>query len=325
MDDSSKSPHTYPGSSYPSSVGNNPLPPPQPPSPPQGATTSSSKRKKPSTDHEELQQDDADSTNTPMKCHPTNSSTARDHEDAAAMNTGGSPRKEEIINLLNDILDFYNKKGRYPDDSEDVDEFYKKWIERRTRVYRNEGDLKRKIKELHVKFVKNLERTYGGEDIKSFMDPVDVKIYQLSYRVWGKEDDIAFDHNDSKDENISKDSSKQEIEDSKDLKASSEKETDDENDSKVSSSNDSKDSKDSSSLNDSKDSSSLNDSSDSEYSSSNDSEDSSSLSDSEDTLSDSEDTSSLNDSKDSSSNDSSTEQETNNETVENDTKDSTGQ
>ncbi|KAI3734199.1 hypothetical protein L6452_13663 [Arctium lappa] len=106
MDDSSKSQHTYPVSSYP---------PPPPPSPQGGggATTSSSKRKKPSTDHEELQ-DDADSTNTPMKCHQTNSSTARDHEDVAAMNTatGRSPRKEQVINLLNDILDFYNETSK---------------------------------------------------------------------------------------------------------------------------------------------------------------------------------------------------------------------
>ncbi|KAI3697684.1 hypothetical protein L6452_30780 [Arctium lappa] len=269
MDDSSESQHTtYPGSNYPPSVGNNPQPPS--PSSPQGgggATTSSSKRKKPSTDHEKLQ-DDADSTNTPMKCHQNNSSTAGDYEDAAAMNTGGSPRKEEIINLLNDILDFYHRKGRYPYDFEDVDEFYKKWIERRTRVYRNQGDLKRKINELHVQFVKNLERTYDGEDIKSFMDPIDVKIYQLSYRVWGKEDDIACNHNDSKDENISKDSSKQETEDSK---ASTEKETDDETDE-----NDSKDSEDSSS-NDSKDSSTeqeTNDKTDEKDSSSNDSKDS---------------------------------------------------
>ncbi|KAI3734198.1 hypothetical protein L6452_13662 [Arctium lappa] len=107
MDDSSKSQHTYLVSSYPPSVGNNPPPPPPSPQGGGGATTSSSKRKKPSTDHEELQ-DDADSTNTPMKCHQTNSSTARDHEDVAAMNTGRNPRKEQVINLLNDILDFYN-------------------------------------------------------------------------------------------------------------------------------------------------------------------------------------------------------------------------
>ncbi|CAI9292164.1 unnamed protein product [Lactuca saligna] len=110
-------------------------------------------------------------------------------DDGIAATRTPTPAKKQEINLLMDIIEFYNKNRTYPfDDSNDMKMFYKQWIKRRA-VYAEEDVMSNKMVELHERFLMNLQKTLSGDDIEDWMDHTDVKIYRLSYRIWGKKDD----------------------------------------------------------------------------------------------------------------------------------------
>lgn len=188
--DSSKSPHSHPGSASGGTTGNNP-----PELPLHGRGSSTSKRKMITSDnnepHEEEEEEDVDFTglSTPTKRHQTESSAGKENEDEDTTTISPCPWRREEINLLKDILDFYHKTGRFPySDMDDQQDFFKNWVQER-RFYRDDIDLNRKMDRLNTRFLMNMEKKSNGEDIEAKMDPTEIEIFQLSNRVWGREND----------------------------------------------------------------------------------------------------------------------------------------
>ncbi|GJR62327.1 dentin sialophosphoprotein-like protein [Tanacetum coccineum] len=97
-----------------------------------------------------------------------------------------SPWKKQEIHILNDIIVFYKKYGTYPfEDTKNMGKFYDEWTGR-LGFCKNEDVLSNKMVDLHERFLMNITNASFGDDIQSWMDPIEVKIFRLSYRIWGK-------------------------------------------------------------------------------------------------------------------------------------------
>ncbi|GJT37961.1 probable transcription factor [Tanacetum coccineum] len=97
-----------------------------------------------------------------------------------------SPWKKQEIHILNDIIVFYEKYGTYPfDDTKNMGKLYDEWTRRRG-FCKNEDVLSNKVVDLHERFLMNITNASFRDDIESWMDPIEVKIFRLSYRIWGK-------------------------------------------------------------------------------------------------------------------------------------------
>ncbi|KAL7592491.1 hypothetical protein Lser_V15G31577 [Lactuca serriola] len=180
---SSNSQHTHPPGSCSSAgqstppVGNNP---------PELHPHASNVNRKKRLTHGQL----ATRLSMPSKRRQTESSTGKEVDDQTAINTVSSPRRKEEVNLLKDVLDFYHKTQTYPDaDLDNLIKFYLQWIQGRVEAYADEFEVGKKIDELNFRFFKKIGKKLNGEDVEGAMDPVDIKIFQLSNLIWGLEND----------------------------------------------------------------------------------------------------------------------------------------
>ncbi|KAI3741313.1 hypothetical protein L1987_58985 [Smallanthus sonchifolius] len=126
----------------------------------------------------------------------------KDVSEGSASRTITTWKKLHEINLLKSILEYHNEHGTYPfDDSTHMQKFYKGWIERG--VYIDEDVFTNKMVELPERFFKNQDKTFVlGANLKAWMPPADVRIYELSSMIWGniKDDDDDFDDVDDDDD-----------------------------------------------------------------------------------------------------------------------------
>ncbi|KAL4588582.1 hypothetical protein LXL04_001474 [Taraxacum kok-saghyz] len=87
----------------------------------------------------------------PSKRRQTESYTGKEIDDQTDTTTA-SPRRKEEVNLLKDILDFYQKTHTCPDANLDsLMTFYMRWIQGRVEAYADEFEVGKKIDELNTK------------------------------------------------------------------------------------------------------------------------------------------------------------------------------
>lgn len=110
-------------------------------------------------------------------------------KDGSASRTITAWKKLHEINLLKSILEYHNKNGVYPfDDSTHMEKFYESWIE--NEAYIDDDVFNNKMVELPERFYKNQVKlgTFGA-NMKAWMPPVEIEIYELSDMIWGNKDD----------------------------------------------------------------------------------------------------------------------------------------
>ncbi|KAK1420198.1 hypothetical protein QVD17_21597 [Tagetes erecta] len=111
-------------------------------------------------------------------------------KDGSASRTIIAWKKLHEINLLKSIIEYHNQNRVYPfDDLTHMQKFYKSWIETNG-VYIDEEVFSNKMVDLPERFYKNQVKlgTFGA-NLKAWMPPVEVAIYELSDMIWGNKDD----------------------------------------------------------------------------------------------------------------------------------------
>ncbi|GKE06933.1 ulp1 protease family, C-terminal catalytic domain-containing protein [Tanacetum coccineum] len=97
--------------------------------------------------------------------------------------------KEEEILLLKEILECYRKNKKYPfEDNTQMLLFYYEWM-CLSGDYLDQEVLTNKMIESPERFFNIQEAIVSGQIVVASMDRLDMEIYQLSYKIWGQEDD----------------------------------------------------------------------------------------------------------------------------------------
>ncbi|GJU25979.1 ulp1 protease family, C-terminal catalytic domain-containing protein [Tanacetum coccineum] len=96
--------------------------------------------------------------------------------------------KEEEIFLLEGILEYYRKNKKYPfDDDSNMHLFYYEWSPSYG-YYLDKEVLTDKMIELPERFFNIQDAIVSGQNVFASMDRLDMQIHQLSYKIWGQED-----------------------------------------------------------------------------------------------------------------------------------------
>ncbi|PWA52236.1 hypothetical protein CTI12_AA456700 [Artemisia annua] len=124
----------------------------------------------------------------PPKDHNKNTPTSTVYGDYTRYKIKPWSKEEEII-LLNGILGYYRKNKKYPfDDDTNMLLFYHEWM-LLSGAYIDQEVLTNKMLELPERFFNIQDAIVSGQNVLASMDRLDMQIYQLSYKIWGQEDD----------------------------------------------------------------------------------------------------------------------------------------
>ncbi|KAI3800536.1 hypothetical protein L1987_28627 [Smallanthus sonchifolius] len=163
---------------------------------PIGSSSTNNNQLPPRKRNKSLTPEDDNDINNTSKSKRHQFAIPKDVSEGSASRTISTWKKLHEINLLKSILEYYNENGTYPfDDSTHTQKFYKIWIERR--VYIDEDVFTNKMVELPERFFKNQDKTFVlGANLKAWMPPSDVRIYELWSMIWGNKDDDIDDFDD---------------------------------------------------------------------------------------------------------------------------------
>lgn len=162
-------------------------------------------------------EDDISVQSTPHTSHQSSPTPKDDNKDIITGQSSSTPeenvesdsasktifawQKLYEINILKGVLEHYKENGVYPfDNSSEMRKFYLSWIEKHG-VHVDEDAFYDKLVDLPDRFFLNRQivsfTSLANHIMEDWMDPLEVEIYQLSYKIWGPtRDDVNQDEGD---------------------------------------------------------------------------------------------------------------------------------